>query len=106
MNFRKMKHAHYRLWALRHRNRWAIIKHLQLVGCDNVTNLMIHFRIRQDEMSQRLAILRKAGYLQTERLGKEIYYSVDEESLSKVFQAVNKFNQNYKNVYNGLEKRT
>jgi DNA-binding transcriptional ArsR family regulator len=42
-------------------------------------------------MSQMLMILRKAGVVQTERLGKEIFYSVDEEQLNKIYSAVRKF---------------
>lgn len=87
----KIKIAHFKLWALRHKKRMAIIDHLYLVGCSNVTDLVIHFRTRQDEMSQMLMILRKAGVVQTERLGKEIFYSVDEEQLNKIYSAVRKF---------------
>jgi DNA-binding transcriptional regulator PaaX len=47
-------------------------------------------------MSQMLMILRKAGVVQTERLGKEIFYSVDEEQLNKIYSAVRKFFGNEK----------
>lgn len=92
----KINDAHFKLWALRHKKRMAIIDHLYLVGCSNVTDLTIHFRTRQDEMSQMLMILRKAGVVQTERLGKEIFYSVDEEHLNKIYSAVRKFFGNEK----------
>ena len=88
---KKINDAHYRLWAIKHSKRMAIVNHLYLVGCANVTDLTIHFRTRQDVMSQNLMILRKAGYLMTERMGQHIYYSVDEEALSNVYKALKRF---------------
>lgn len=87
----KINSAHQKLRSLRHKGRLAIVEHLYLVGTSNVTDLMIRFRIRQDIMSQQLRILRKAGIVNTERFGKEIYYSVNEQEIARVSKAIKTF---------------
>ena len=49
-----------------------------------VTELYIHLRLEQSVASQHLAILRRAGFVKTQRDGKFIYYMVNSERLSEV----------------------
>jgi ArsR family transcriptional regulator, virulence genes transcriptional regulator len=53
-----------------------------------VTEVYIRLRLEQSVASQHLAILRRAGFVKTEREGKFIYYMVNAERLSTVNQFV------------------
>ena len=55
-----------------------------------VTECYIKFRCEQSEMSQYLGTLRHAGFLISEREGKNIRYYVS-DSAFKIIEAVNKF---------------
>jgi DNA-binding transcriptional ArsR family regulator len=54
-----------------------------------VTEIYVKLRLEQSVASQHLAILRKAGFVKTERDGKFIYYSVNNDRLEEL----NKFVQ-------------
>lgn len=45
----------------------------------NVTDIYVKLRIEQSVASQHLAILRNEGFVSTEREGKTIWYSVNDE---------------------------
>lgn len=47
----------------------------------NVTEIYVKLRIEQSVASQHLAILRNEGFVTTEREGKTIWYSVNEEAI-------------------------
>jgi DNA-binding transcriptional ArsR family regulator len=49
-----------------------------------VTEIYVKLRLEQSVASQHLAILRKAGFVNTVRDGKFIYYSVSKERLVEV----------------------
>jgi DNA-binding transcriptional ArsR family regulator len=51
-----------------------------------VTEIYVKLRLEQSVASQHLAILRKAGYVNTTRDGKFIYYSVSLERLAEVHE--------------------
>lgn len=51
-----------------------------------VTELYVKLRLEQSVASQHLAILRKAGFVNTQRDGKKIFYSVNYARLSQVEQ--------------------
>jgi len=53
-----------------------------------VTDIYIKLRLEQSVASQHLAILRKAGVVQTDRQGKYIYYSLDGERLTQISRLV------------------
>ncbi len=53
-----------------------------------VTDIYIKLRLEQSVASQHLAILRKAGVVQTDRQGKYIYYSLDNERLTQISRLV------------------
>lgn len=52
----------------------------------NVTDIYVKLRIEQSVASQHLAILRNEGFVTTEREGKTIWYSTNEEAI-KTFVA-------------------
>ena len=68
--------------AISHDLRKKIIDLLRENETMNVTD--IYVRIEQSVASQHLAILRKAGIVLTQRKGKFIYYTLNNERLSEV----------------------
>lgn len=49
-----------------------------------VTSLYLKLRLDQSATSQHLAVLRKAGFVNTERDGKNIYYSINYARLEEL----------------------
>ena len=72
-----VKKASLILRAINHKLRQQILKLISEQGKITVTELYVKLRLEQSVASQHLAILRKAGFVKTERDGKFIYYSVN-----------------------------
>ena len=72
-----VKKASLILRAINHKLRQQILKLIAEQGKITVTELYVKLRLEQSVASQHLAILRKAGFVKTERDGKFIYYSVN-----------------------------
>ncbi|HUC80391.1 MAG TPA: metalloregulator ArsR/SmtB family transcription factor [Flavisolibacter sp.] len=70
--------------AINHKLRQQIIKFVNQHGKITVTQIYVKLRLEQSVASQHLAILRKAGFVTTERDGKFIYYSVNHNRLTEV----------------------
>jgi DNA-binding transcriptional ArsR family regulator len=70
--------------AINHKLRQQIIKFINQNGKITVTQIYVKLRLEQSVASQHLAILRKAGFVTTERDGKFIYYAVDHNRLAEV----------------------
>ena len=70
--------------AINHKLRQQIIKFVNQNGKITVTQIYVKLRLEQSVASQHLAILRKAGFVNTERDGKFIYYSVNHTRLAEV----------------------
>ncbi|HYC40982.1 MAG TPA: metalloregulator ArsR/SmtB family transcription factor [Chitinophagaceae bacterium] len=76
-----VKKAALILRAVNHKLRQQILKLIDEHGRMTVTEIYVKLRLEQSVASQHLAILRKAGFVKTERDGKFIYYSVNTERL-------------------------
>lgn len=76
-----VKKASLILRAINHKLRQQILKLISETGKITVTELYVKLRLEQSVASQHLAILRKAGFVKTERDGKFIYYSVNTSRL-------------------------
>ncbi|HYH15110.1 MAG TPA: metalloregulator ArsR/SmtB family transcription factor [Flavisolibacter sp.] len=72
------------LRALNHKLRQDIIKLIHENEEVNVTDIYIKLNIEQTVVSQHLSILRKAGFVQARREGKQIFYTVNYEKLEHV----------------------
>ena len=70
--------------AINHKLRQQIIKFINQHGKITVTQIYVKLRLEQSVASQHLAILRKAGFVITERDGKFIYYSVNHNRIAEV----------------------
>lgn len=82
-----VKKAALVLRAVNHKLRQQILKIIDEHGKMTVTELYVKLRLEQSVASQHLAILRKAGFVKTDRDGKFIYYSVNTNRM----QELNKF---------------
>lgn len=83
-----VKKAALILRAVNHKLRQQILKLIDEHGKMTVTELYVKLRLEQSVASQHLAILRKAGFVNTERDGKFIYYSVNTHRLEELNQFV------------------
>jgi DNA-binding transcriptional ArsR family regulator len=81
-----LKKAALILRAVNHSLRQQILKLLHQQGKMTVTEIYKKLRLEQSVTSQHLAVLRKAGFVTTEREGKFIFYSVNYRRLKEVHQ--------------------
>ncbi len=79
-----VKKAALTLRALNHKLRQQILKLIDEQGKMTVTEIYVKLRLEQSVASQHLAILRKAGFVNTTRDGKFIYYSVNTSRLGEM----------------------
>jgi len=79
-----IKKAAMVLRAINNKLRQQILKLIDESGRMTVTEIYVKLRLEQSVASQHLAILRKAGFVKTERDGKFIYYSVNTERLEEL----------------------
>lgn len=70
--------------AINHKLRQQIVRFIHQHGKITVTQIYVKLRLEQSVASQHLAILRKAGFVNTERDGKFIYYSVNYNRLNEI----------------------
>ena len=83
-----VKKAALILRAINHKLRQQILKLIDEQGRITVTEIYVKLRLEQSVASQHLAILRKAGFVNTDRDGKFIYYSVNTNRLEELNQFV------------------
>lgn len=74
------------LRAVNHSLRQQLLKLLHQHGKMTVTEIYKKLRLEQSVTSQHLAILRRAGFVNTDREGKFIFYSVNYQRLKDVHQ--------------------
>lgn len=74
--------------ALNHKLRQDIVRMIDKKGKVSVTEIFVDLRLEQSVASQHLAILRRAGILQTERDGKFMYYKLNSDRLHMINQMV------------------
>jgi DNA-binding transcriptional ArsR family regulator len=79
-----VKKAALILRAINHKLRQQILKSIDEQGKITVTEIYVKLRLEQSVASQHLAILRKAGFVRTERDGKFIYYTVNAPRLEEL----------------------
>lgn len=84
----QLKKAALILRAVNHKLRQQMMRLLHQSGKMTVTEIYVKLRLEQSVASQHLAILRKAGFVNTVRDGKFIYYSVNYGRLEQVHNFV------------------
>ncbi len=88
LDYSELRKAVLVLRAVNHKLRQRMIDLLEENQRMTVTDIYIKLRLEQSVASQHLAILRKAGVVQTDRQGKYIYYFLDEERLNQISRLV------------------
>jgi len=88
LDYSELRKAVLVLRAVNHKLRQRIIDLLEENQKMTVTDIYIKLRLEQSVASQHLAILRRAGVVATDRQGKFIYYSLDNDRLSQISRLV------------------
>ena len=88
IDYYRIKKAALVLRALNHKLRQQIIKIIHENEKLTVTEIYIRLRLEQSVASQHLAILRKAGIVNTTRDKKFIYYTINNKRVDAVEQFV------------------
>ncbi len=84
MDYAAIKNAAMTLRSINHKLRQQILKLLEEQKRMKVTDIYVKLRLEQSVASQHLAILRRANIVRTERMGKEIYYSLNNNRIEQV----------------------
>jgi DNA-binding transcriptional ArsR family regulator len=90
LDYVAVKNAAMTLRAINHKLRQQIMKLLEENKRLNVTDIYVKLRLQQSVASQHLAILRRANIVSTERMGKEIYYTLNHKRITQVAEFVHK----------------
>jgi len=69
--------------ALANPTRIRILERLGEVGEENVNDLAVHLRMSQPRISWHLRMLRVGGVVRTRRDGRQVYCSLDVESIAR-----------------------
>ena len=88
LDYAELRKAVLVLRAVNHKLRQRIIDLLEINDSMNVTDIYIKLRLEQSVASQHLAILRRAGIVDTERNGKFINYSINRDRLAQISRLV------------------
>ena len=72
-----IKKASLAFRAINHKLRQDMISMILKNGKASVTEIFVEMRVEQSVASQHLAILRRAGIVETERDGKFMYYKLN-----------------------------
>lgn len=88
LDYAELRKAVMVLRAVNHKLRQRIIDLLEEHKSMTVTDIYIKLRLEQSVASQHLAILRRASVVKTDRQGKFIYYSLDQDRMSQISRLV------------------
>lgn len=88
IDYHALKKAAMVLRALNHKLRQQLLKLIEDERRITVTEIYVRLRLEQSVASQHLAILRKAGIVNTEREGKFIFYTVNYKRIDEINQFV------------------
>ena len=84
VDYHALKKAALVLRALNHKLRQQLLKLIEDEKKITVTEIYVRLRLEQSVASQHLAILRKAGIVNTERDGKFIFYTVNYKRIDEI----------------------
>jgi DNA-binding transcriptional ArsR family regulator len=88
INFHNLKKAALVLRSLNHKLRQQILALIETEKKITVTEIYVRLRLEQSVASQHLAILRRAGIVNTQRDGKFIYYTINHKRIEEINQFV------------------
>jgi DNA-binding transcriptional ArsR family regulator len=88
LDYAELRKAVLVLRAINHKLRQRIIDLLEEHEAMTVTEIYVKLRLEQSVASQHLAILRRAGVVQTDRSGKFIHYSLNKDRIEQISRLV------------------
>ena len=88
VDYNALKKAALVLRALNHKLRQQFLKLIEEEKKISVTEIYVRLRLEQSVASQHLAILRKAGIVNTDRDGKFIFYTVNYNRIDEIDEFV------------------
>lgn len=88
LDYAELRKAVLVLRAVNHKLRQRMIELLEEQESMTVTDIYIKLRLEQSVASQHLAILRRAGVVDTKRNGKFIFYSLNKDRLKQIADLV------------------
>ncbi|MEZ4985208.1 MAG: metalloregulator ArsR/SmtB family transcription factor [Saprospiraceae bacterium] len=88
LDYAELRKAVIVLRAINHKLRQRMISLLEEHGQMAVTDIYVNMRLEQSVASQHLAILRRAGVVDTNRQGKFIYYTLNHERIAQIGKLV------------------
>ena len=91
ISVQQIRKAAVMLRAINHPLRQQILQLIFEKKQMTVTELYIALRLEQSVTSQHLAFLRRAGFVNTHRIGKHIRYSVNEEKIERMEKLIASF---------------
>lgn len=92
-NNKSVKQAALTVRAINHKLRERMLNLIYSAGRISVTDIYINMRLEQSVCSQHLGILKRAGFVNVEREGKFLIYSVVEERVDVVRDAMARMSQ-------------
>lgn len=84
----KTRKSAWILRAINHKLRQQILKFIAEQKAINVTEIYRHLRLEQSITSQHLAVLRKAGFVKTKKVGKYIHYSINTDRVQQLNSSI------------------
>ena len=84
----KLKKAELVLQALNHPLRQKILAFIHTHTDVRVTTIQEQLHLEQTVTSQHLSILRKAGFVESRREGKHVFYSINYPKLEQVQNSI------------------
>lgn len=84
LDFDTMKKAALMLRAMNHKLRQQILNYIHKSGEVTVSEIYQKLKIEQSVTSSHLAIMRKAGFVNFQREGQNIFYSVNYDKLHQL----------------------
>ncbi len=84
LDYDLLRKAVLTLRAVNHKLRQSIVQLLEEHQKLTVTEIYVKLRLEQSVASQHLAILRRAGVVNTERDGKYIFYSLNHDRIGEI----------------------
>ena len=91
VDMKKVKNVAMAMRAINHGLRQTIIRLLDEQKRLTVTEIYKKLNLEQSVASQHLAILRRAGFVKTEREGKFIFYCTNRSRFAEVAKVANDF---------------
>ncbi len=77
------------LKAIANPNRLMILCQLKVLGERSVNQLLENLTISQPALSQHLAVMKEEGLITCRKVGTSIFYSIADEIVSNVLDALN-----------------